>query len=52
MFDVIAIDKKTNEKFVIKSFFEKETAEWYIKEAFEKKSFDFLQNCDLIIEQR
>ena len=52
MFDVIAVDKKTNEKIIIKSFFERETAQWYIEEGIKENPFDFIQNCDLIIKQR
>ena len=52
MFDVIGIDKKTNEKIIIKSFFERETAQWYIEEGIKENPFDFIQNCDLIIKQR
>ena len=53
MFDVIAIEKETNKKIPIKSFFEKKTAEWYIKQILENDPFGMLpQLYTLTIEQR
>lgn len=53
MFDVIAIEKETNKKIPIKSFFEKKTAEWYIKQTLESDPFGMLsQLYTLTIEQR